>query len=155
MSKCCVNNRHCVFLSIRNTVVWTFSPCSLFLSVVEVVLALILVVFSFTDSSAHSGPDSGPGRTDGPGDPHQASCCLCASCGLLSWRHHPASYCRRHQCGYWSGPENRWVCKDFSMTLTWFLLLMSCICMYVCMYGGPKMPKWKIIVLLLFMYIFI
>lgn len=100
MSKWHDIDKHCAFICLPQ-----WSRCSLyslvlffhlFVSLVEVVAALILVVFPFTDSSAHSGPDSGPGRTDGPGDPHQASCGVCASCGLISWRPYVASHCSKH-----------------------------------------------------------
>lgn len=73
-----------------------------------------IFVFPVTDPGAHSGPDSGPGRADGPSDPHQASSGLSPSCGLLCWSYHPARHCCRHQRGHWSGPENR--CGTYTKT---------------------------------------
>lgn len=73
-----------------------------------------IFVFPVTDPGAHSGPDSGPGRANGPSDPHQASSGLSPSCGLLCWSYHPARHCCRHQRGHWSGPENR--CGTYTKT---------------------------------------
>lgn len=68
------------------------------------------------DPSTHPGSDSGPGRSDGPDDPHQASRCLRTGCGVICWGHHIAGHCSWHQCGHWPSPENRYVSKMLSKT---------------------------------------